>query len=236
MNYVYTAQTLIGDAVILYRCYAVWQSKLVMILPMLLWCAVLVTGFATPDTESHVVHQAVFDGCLSQWIVAFWASTLMTNLLTTLLLAYRVWHVSQKATSSFDHQSSQLRSILHVVIDAGAIYSFTLLAALICFVNRSNGQYVILDMITPIISITFYMVIIRVGLANRVYQLKNTTIGCTSTGAILTADRRSRIHVHRDIESHADNGQRLSMAQVTPMTVPNYRQSDIQFDDIAEVV
>ena len=56
-NYVFTAQTLIGDGVVvssfrrdeseshplnalqLYRCYAVWQSKLIMILPVLLWCA-----------------------------------------------------------------------------------------------------------------------------------------------------------------------------------------------------
>ena len=27
----------------LYRCYAVWRSKLVMILPVLLWCAVFGT-------------------------------------------------------------------------------------------------------------------------------------------------------------------------------------------------
>ena len=57
-NYVYTAQTLIGDGVIvsvfflcrnslrhllialqLYRCYLVWQSKLIMIFPLILWCA-----------------------------------------------------------------------------------------------------------------------------------------------------------------------------------------------------
>ena len=58
-NYVFTAQTLIGDGVVvsfafveisnplsalqLYRCYAVWQSKLVMILPVLLWCATVGT-------------------------------------------------------------------------------------------------------------------------------------------------------------------------------------------------
>lgn len=61
--YVFTAQTLLGAAVVvsfeklcpnqwhhplmssqLYRCYVVWQSKLVMILPALLWCAVGGTG------------------------------------------------------------------------------------------------------------------------------------------------------------------------------------------------
>ena len=28
----------------LYRCYVVWQSKLVMVLPVLLWCSVGGTG------------------------------------------------------------------------------------------------------------------------------------------------------------------------------------------------
>lgn len=57
-NYAFTVQTLLGDGVVvsfvfdphaseprsmsalqLYRCYMVWQSKAVMILPVLLWCA-----------------------------------------------------------------------------------------------------------------------------------------------------------------------------------------------------
>lgn len=57
MSYLFVAQTLIGDGVVvgsccvaderhpltplqLYRCYVVWQSKLLMVLPVLLWCSV----------------------------------------------------------------------------------------------------------------------------------------------------------------------------------------------------
>jgi hypothetical protein len=36
--------------------------------------------------------------------------------------------------------------ILLVVVDAGALYSVTLLSALICFALGSNGQYVVLGM------------------------------------------------------------------------------------------
>ena len=61
-NYLFTVQTLLGDSVVvsfrciqimaswlmsilqLYRCYVVWQSKLVMVLPVLLWCSVGGTG------------------------------------------------------------------------------------------------------------------------------------------------------------------------------------------------
>jgi hypothetical protein len=57
--------------------------------------------------------------------------------------------------------------VLLIIIDAGALYSITLLTALIGFVAKSNSQYIVLDMVTPIISIAFYMVILRVGLAQR---------------------------------------------------------------------
>ncbi|TFY73300.1 hypothetical protein EWM64_g10711, partial [Hericium alpestre] len=55
--------------------------------------------------------------------------------------------------------------VLMIVVDAGVLYSAALLSALLCFVNHSNGQYVVLDMVMPVISIAFYMVIIRVGIA-----------------------------------------------------------------------
>ena len=37
--------------------------------------------------------------------------------------------------------------VLLIIIDAGLLYSVTLLSALLCFVNHSNGQYVVLDMV-----------------------------------------------------------------------------------------
>ncbi|KAG9308482.1 hypothetical protein JVU11DRAFT_11826 [Chiua virens] len=218
-NYLYAAQTLIGDGVILYRCYAVWQSKLVMILPVLLWFAVIITGMACPYTEFIVAQDKVFGGVLSRWITAFYASTFTTNLLTTLLLAYRIWSIDRKATSMRDPGKSPLRPILYIIMDAGLIYSVSLFAALICFANQSNGQYVILDTLTPIISITFYMVIIRVGLANRAHQ---SQIQLISTG------RRSgqrAVHVTTSTEYHIDNGQSSMITSpispITPTSIDN---------------
>lgn len=85
----------------LYRCYVVWQSKRIMILPVLLWlttggsCATCfvateivddfseVTGFAATYTAQHMSQNEIFGGSLEKWITSFWASALATNLLTT---------------------------------------------------------------------------------------------------------------------------------------------------------
>jgi len=215
-NYVFTAQTLIGDGVVLYRCYAVWQSKLVMILPVLLWCATVATGIGAPYTGSKVTQSKVFGGTLAQWITWFWAMALATNLLTTFLLVSRIWYVHRKAKRlCANSRTSQLQRILHILVDSGVIYSLTLLVSLICFLSQSNSQYVMLDVVTPIISITFYMVITRVGLATQAnrtmtsMRLKNTTI---ENSIIAEQRRRTQVHVTTFTESKVDDGHRSLMS------------------------
>jgi len=229
-NYVFTAQTLIGDGV-LHRCYAVWQSKFIMILPALLWCAVFVTGIGSPYTASKVNQNEVFTGRLSQWITSFYSSTLTTNLLTTALLAFRIWHLDRTATRLLRAgRQSQLRPILHILVDAGAIYSVTLLAALICFAYQSNGQYVVLDMVTPIISITFYMVIIRVGLASRTTQTRNI-LRITSMDNSRSTERtpRTQVHITTLTESKVAHDQR-SPTRLRSLSSNKNDQSEIRFD------
>ncbi|KAF8553469.1 hypothetical protein OG21DRAFT_1441794 [Imleria badia] len=237
-NHVYTAQTLIGDSVILYRCYMVWQSKLIMILPVLLWFSAGVTGIATTYTAQHVTQTEVFGGSLSIWITSFWVLALATNLLTTLLLVIRIWYVHRKAKRLRGHRNSQLGSILHILIDAGVIYSLTLLVALICFVIQTNGQYVILDMITPIISITFYMVIIRVGVVRRANQATGIPLGNTFTDNSLSTERRNRMQVHITTltESKIENGPLSPIALTSHTMLNKNRPSEIKFEDIGGAV
>ncbi|KAN0082458.1 hypothetical protein V8E55_008253 [Tylopilus felleus] len=233
-NYVYAAQTLIGDGVVLYRCYAVWQSKPVMILPTVLWVAVGVTGFGCPFimTEAHSNQDGVFSHTLSRWITSFWASTLATNVVTTVLLSYRIWYIDSKTTRLCEHKESQLRPVLLIIVDAGVIYSCTLFAALICFKMQSNGQYVLLDMIMPIISITFYMVIIRVGLAKRANRPTHPDVSVSGMP-------RSRVQfdVTRLTGNENENAPRESTSPMSPVcqcSENEHRSSQVKFNDFCK--
>ncbi|KAI9573109.1 hypothetical protein HD554DRAFT_1142366 [Boletus coccyginus] len=233
-NQVYIAQTVVGDGVILYRCYVVWQSKLVMIFPLLLWCAAAVTGFMSGVTSQDTPQNDVFSGALDQWITSFWATALATNLLATLLLIFRIWYINRKLTRlGPSGGGSQLRPLLQILVDAGAIYSITLLVALICFLCQSNGQYVILDMVTPIISITFYMVIIRVGRAAQAGQVTHVSLGNTSImmDSNLRAERRRgmRVHIAGLTGSRIDHDQHSPM-DITSPSVNKHGPDEIEFD------
>ena len=77
------------------------------------------------------------------------ASNLFSPFLPVLLVC-RIWYVDRKVARLRGHGQSQLRPILHALIDAGAIYTLTLIMALIFFASQNNGQYVVLAMVSPV--------------------------------------------------------------------------------------
>ena len=61
------------------------------------------------------------------------------------LLAFRIWQVKRQSRQYLG--TNALSPLLRVVIESGAIYSMTVTAALITFVTKSNGVYVVLDIV-----------------------------------------------------------------------------------------
>ncbi|KAJ8586836.1 hypothetical protein M405DRAFT_771087 [Rhizopogon salebrosus TDB-379] len=167
-NVIYVVQTLLGNGVVIYRCYIVWQSMWMIILPSMLWCSVGVTGFSAVYSIAQATNNArdIFVPATGQWIKAFFASTLVTNMLSSGLLAYRIWAI-ECTVSTVRATKGTATPVMRLLVDAALLYSVTLLPALICFACSNNGQFVVIDMIIPVISIAFYMVLIRIAISRR---------------------------------------------------------------------
>ncbi|KAF8234517.1 hypothetical protein L208DRAFT_1393909 [Tricholoma matsutake] len=160
---IYEAQTLVGDSVVLLRCYVVCGRKFYIILfPFLLLLGSTACGIGILYSFARVVPQAeIFVVQLQQWILSFFSLTLATNIICTSLVAYRIWAINRE---SIVFSKSSLRPIMLLVIESGAIYSATLTTLLILYKQQSWFQYVLLDAISPIVGLVFSMVIIRIGL------------------------------------------------------------------------
>ncbi|KAG1719868.1 hypothetical protein EDB19DRAFT_2044881 [Suillus lakei] len=111
----------------------------------------------------------IFAAELAQWVKAFLVSTIATNLLSSGLLAYRIWMI-ERSVSTVRTTKSTLMPILRVLVDSAVLYSAVLFPALMCFMFSNTGEVVVVDMAMPIMSITFYMVLIRIAI-NRNRQL-----------------------------------------------------------------
>ncbi|KAG2040560.1 hypothetical protein BDR03DRAFT_132341 [Suillus americanus] len=164
-NMIYGFQTMLGDGVLIYRCYVVWQSIGIIILPSLLWCSCSAATLIAIFDALQANGGNVFTGQTRVWVVAMVTLTLSTNLISSGLVAYRIWMMERKV-STMRATSDTLMPIVRVLVDATIIYSGMLLVMLICFVSDNNVQFIIQDMIMPIIPIAFYMVFIRITFRN----------------------------------------------------------------------
>ncbi|KAG1725529.1 hypothetical protein EDB19DRAFT_264139 [Suillus lakei] len=79
----YVLQTLLADGVVIYRCYVVWKSVWIVILPSMLWCSVAVTGVIGLYCASQSTNYSgdIYAQVLANWVTAFFALTIATNLL-----------------------------------------------------------------------------------------------------------------------------------------------------------
>ncbi|KAG1809707.1 uncharacterized protein BJ212DRAFT_1379244 [Suillus subaureus] len=133
----YIFQTVLADGVMIYRCYVLWQSVRVIILPILLWCSIIVTGVRAVYGNSQATTDPgdVFAADVKKWIMAFIVSTLSTNLVCSGLLVYRV---------------APVMVIVRVLVDAAALYSVMLFSFLFCFITANNGESVLSDIVIPL--------------------------------------------------------------------------------------
>ncbi|KAG1859835.1 hypothetical protein F4604DRAFT_1930571 [Suillus subluteus] len=154
-NVIYTLQTLLGDGVVIYRCYVVWQSVWVIILPSMLWCGIAASGVP------WIIGSVIGSG---GWIDILLNFTLATNLLSSGLVAYRIWTIERKVSAI--RVTKGKMPILRVLVDAAILYSTALCPFIIIYFAYSPlVLFTMGDMLIPIISITFYMVFIRIAIS-----------------------------------------------------------------------
>lgn len=115
---------------------------------------------------------SIFVVQLGHWITAFFSMTFATNVICTgassayprrthtetlsanarmaALVAYRIWTINRAHVfRGFRHRN--LRPVLVLIVESGALYSATLLALLVLYNVGSWFQYVVLDAVSAIV-------------------------------------------------------------------------------------
>ncbi|THH13189.1 hypothetical protein EW146_g7000 [Bondarzewia mesenterica] len=117
---IYGAQTLLGDGVMVWRCYVVFDKK--------------------------------------KWIPAVFGPFIIASLVA---IAYRIF--------SRGRETNVQRSVLPVagiIIQSGSLYASGVLVMLITYLAGTNGQYVALDICTPLVGIAFVLIILQIRFRN----------------------------------------------------------------------
>ncbi|KAF8837979.1 hypothetical protein BDN67DRAFT_972184 [Paxillus ammoniavirescens] len=168
-NALYLIETLVGDAIIIYRVYLLWRRIEFTIIPIIGWMGIVVTGSHTVWSISHLSTTSssiIFLRQTARWVISFYSTALATNLIATGLLTVKLW-IAQRNEAGFLRTStsnSVVHPILVIVMECGAVYSFSLITMLSSYLSASNSAYIVIDMIGQIIPITFCVIIVRAAM------------------------------------------------------------------------
>ncbi|KAK0472273.1 hypothetical protein IW261DRAFT_815788 [Armillaria novae-zelandiae] len=146
----------LGDSIVIWRAWTLWSRKTWVIITsatLLTGTAGLVRAFATAPPGI-----SVFDNTtLGSWGIAFIASTLVTNVWATTLVAYRTWThsriIREITGEGIGDRFRRQNGVLSLLIESGVFYSTTWFIAVIAFVCGNNGVYIVVDMLSQLTAI-----------------------------------------------------------------------------------
>jgi len=167
----YVAQTAIGDGILVYRCYMVYNKRWIIVsIPAILWLATSVCSVITIEIEATLRQNAFLnERSLTPFITSTLILTLVLNILTTSLIVYKIYTVNRNSTS-FQSRSNigsttevtQLGQVMRIIIESGLIYTLSVVITVATHLSASNAQYGVSDSVVQIIGIVFNLIIIRV--------------------------------------------------------------------------
>ncbi|KAJ7291677.1 hypothetical protein C8J57DRAFT_1273711 [Mycena rebaudengoi] len=173
-SFAQTANMIVGDFVLIYRCYIVYGRRWLVVVPSVM---LYLTGIAMAIKLMHVEittsNSAITlnSNVIKPWWSAFFAITAAQNVLTTTLLVWRIWRVEhqnvryrgtgQRTTSSTPARQTQLNKVIRVVAESGLAYSTLVFMTFVVSVCDSNALYPLSDATLQSTGITFNVIIIR---------------------------------------------------------------------------
>ncbi|KAF9050836.1 hypothetical protein BDZ89DRAFT_940567 [Hymenopellis radicata] len=192
---VHTFNCILGDVIIVWRCYLVWgRNMYICVGPALLILASTIAGLGQAATFSRCT--SAFDPALLGWNEAVFTLSFITNVGVTLLIALRIVYLKK-------HQSSMLPSdsfyqfVLITVVESGLVYSAALLVNVVLYFSRDNAFYIVYDPIGQLAVIvpTTIVVTAQLGLLTRTPSASvelNTTKNRTAVPVLSEEELLSR--------------------------------------------
>ncbi|KAF7348485.1 hypothetical protein MVEN_01365900 [Mycena venus] len=166
------ANMIMGDFILIYRCYVVYGRRWTVITPSFM---LYLTGIATAvklivvqiTTSNTAI--TLNSNVIKPWSSAFFAINAAQNILTTSLLVWRIWRVERRnekfragnISLSAPIDQSRLRKVIRVVAESGLAYSTLVFMTFVADVCNSNTQYPFATTVLQATGITFNVIIIR---------------------------------------------------------------------------
>ncbi|KZT50270.1 hypothetical protein CALCODRAFT_513393 [Calocera cornea HHB12733] len=209
---------LIADAVMIYRVWCVWEKRwYFIILNILCWIGTLVSSIRIVQLQILWIIQPedyFYLTDMTKYSMATQCLTVTQTTIATSLIAFRLWQVDRASSA---YKDSSLLPVARILVESGVLYTSAMLCNLVTTALVNPGLFVVLSLMSPIIGITFSLIIVRVGLG-----ISSESRATVPTGMSSTAPRSINISVRRQMNSDTvgddDEWGRQDSMGLQPMT------------------
>ncbi|KAJ7438741.1 hypothetical protein FB451DRAFT_978917, partial [Mycena latifolia] len=162
---IYFTMLLLGDTIVMYRCFLVWSKNYwVIVVPTICSLGSGISAYQTIWAVRHI--ESITITSETNWGIAALILSMSSNIMATSLLGYRIW-TSDKAltthglTSVYSSARSPYRRVLKIILESGLVNAAYLVAYTTVLVLNNHGLQFISGISTPLIGIIFAVLIIR---------------------------------------------------------------------------
>ncbi|KAG6829620.1 hypothetical protein H0H92_004027 [Tricholoma furcatifolium] len=160
---IYIINTLLGDSLLLWRAYMIWQMNWMLCgLPLLFLLGTAICGIKTIVANAVSAHSSVFDPSILNWVTATFVLNIATQISATLLIAYRIY----RALDFTDRRRVRARymGLVWLVVESGAVYTAAAVVQLVTTLLDMNAGVILEFMLAQICAIAPSVIIVRVAL------------------------------------------------------------------------
>ncbi|KAG6811123.1 hypothetical protein H0H92_008856 [Tricholoma furcatifolium] len=222
----YATQENLGSAAAIYRCWILWNRDWrVTVLPIALLLANCVAGYTVCATYSSVdPTETVFSSRLDHWIKTFYSIAVILNIITTSLMAYRIWNAHRRS-AAYVQGRGNLLPILQILVESAALQLVVEIVLLALYCSDINAQYIVLESVASVVvrvyepwlrltvslylisrkGITFNLITLRI----RFHAMESASQPGSVAHPVQTIGslpmRRIHVNISQDVEDHTDS-------------------------------
>ncbi|KAJ3555088.1 hypothetical protein NM688_g2767 [Phlebia brevispora] len=141
-----TINTTIGDCVLAWRLYTVWNRNIFLTIPIVVTIFVsAASGFASIGILSKLTPgEQFFSITVERWSLASWGATISAEMSATLLIAWKLWYTYIGTIGAHRLQHLKTLSIMFVILESGAILSSMSVILLAFYLSKAVAGGVII--------------------------------------------------------------------------------------------
>ncbi|TFY55265.1 hypothetical protein EVG20_g9382 [Dentipellis fragilis] len=156
-----TIMILVADCLVHYRCYIIWKRMIwVVLLPFMLSlggfiCGFILIGHAHNRTPLTIQAQSAL-------LTSLFALTFSANVISTVLLTYKLWKHNRAAKKVLHSAESAFAPVIRIVVESGAMTATIHLVYVVTLETRSEALETMAEMATAMFALISTLLIIRV--------------------------------------------------------------------------